>query len=252
MSLQALLFDVDGTLAETERDGHRRAFNLAFESKQLDWHWDDELYAQLLTVTGGKERIRYYADKFHSNIRLTDAQISEIHQVKTQRFVAMLDSGLLLMRSGVKRLLLEARAARFRLAIVTTTSLPNVLALLDNQLGREARDWFDSFAAGSVVNHKKPAADIYHYALQQLHLDARQCIAFEDSRNGLLSAHTAGVKCIVTPSFYTQGEKFTEACLVVDQLGEPGNPMRVLQGNAYQKPWIDMDLLTSIMREEKA
>lgn len=232
--LTTLLFDVDGTLAETE-EVHREAFNKAFEQAGLDWHWSPSLYAELLAVTGGKERIRYFLDTrlpgFETPIRL-DEYIASLHAAKTDIYTGMVASGQVALRPGVRRLLDEARGAGLRLGIATTTTPANVLALLTHSLADDAADWFEVIAAGGVVPNKKPAPDIYFYAMQQLGVDARECLAFEDSANGLLSARDAGLQTLVTVSQYTRGQNFSGAALVLDQLGEPDQPFEVLAGDA--------------------
>jgi len=231
-NLKALLFDVDGTLADTERDGHRVAFNQAFADAGLDWHWSVETYGQLLEVTGGKERIRYFIEMVDMNVHPTiglgkgagvdlDGFISTLHQSKTRHFISLLQSGAIPLRPGVERLLNEARAARLRLAIVTTTTPENVTALLTATLGKESIAWFDVIAAGDVVAEKKPAPDIYQYALQKLGLKASECLAFEDSEHGLLSATRAGLKTIVIVNDYTRDQDFSAAEIVLDQLDNP-------------------------------
>lgn len=222
---------MDGTLADTERDGHRVAFNRAFAAAGLDWHWDVNTYGRLLQVTGGKERIRYFIEAFKPSI---DAQLNlddfipALHQSKTGHFVTLLQSGAIHLRVGVKRLLLEARGSGLRLAIVTTTTAPNVTALLGATLGEESIGWFDVIAAGDVVPAKKPAPDIYLYALRELGLQATECMAFEDSDNGLLSAAGAGLKTLVTVNGYTRQQDFSAAALVLDHLGEPAQAFTVL------------------------
>ena len=148
--LAALIFDVDGTLADTERDGHRVAFNRAFADAGLDWEWSVELYGKLLAVTGGKERIRHYLDHFNTAFERPDGLdefIAGLHAAKTEHYTRMLSEGLIPLRSGVKRLLQEARDAGMRLAIATTTTPANVSALLNYSLAPDAADWFEVIAA---------------------------------------------------------------------------------------------------------
>ena len=233
--LKALLFDVDGTLADTERDGHRVAFNRAFADAGLDWVWDVPLYGELLAVTGGKERIRHYVERYRADFRPPpdfDDLVVRLHTAKTQHFTALVaDSGIPL-RPGVRRLLDEARHAGVRLAIATTTTPENVDALLRHALAPEAATWFDVIGAGDVVSAKKPAPDIYFYVLERLHLAPTECVAFEDSENGLRAALAAGVTTIVTVNDYTRTHDFRGAALVLDHLGEPGQPSRALAGTS--------------------
>ncbi len=253
-SLQALLFDVDGTLAETE-EGHRRAFNAAFAAAGLDWHWSPRQYRELLAVTGGKERIRHYIDTAGLAAGLPtdlDRFIAELHALKTRYYTEAVRTGNMGLRPGVARLIGEARAAGLRLAVATTTSPANVEALLQATLGPEAIGWFDAIAAGGVVPAKKPAPDIYHHALDRLGLPPDACLALEDSRNGLRAARAAGVPCLVTPSFYTDHEHFDGAVLVVSDLGEPDRPFRLIQGDAQGHAWVDLALLRQLHAAARA
>lgn len=219
--LKALIFDVDGTLAETERDGHRTAFNRAFKQAGLDWVWDVSLYGELLSITGGKERMLYYLQHSHHTPvekRQIKRAIADIHARKTELYTRKLKSGNMALRPGVERLINEARQQGLLLAIATTSSYDNVTALLTATLGTSALDWFTVIAAGDVVSQKKPAPDIYLYCLQQMGLDAAQCLAVEDSANGLQAAQSAGLVTLVTPSFYTHKQSFEGAACVVDCL----------------------------------
>ena len=234
--LEALLFDVDGTLADTERDGHRVAFNAAFAEAGLDWVWSVELYGNLLAVTGGKERIRHYLDHYNQDFERPaelDAFIAGLHQSKTRHYTEMLAGGAIPLRNGVRRLLEAARAEGLRLAIATTTTPANVTALLRHSLAPDAESWFEVIAAGDIVPAKKPAPDIFVWAMQQMGLEPRQCLALEDSENGVRSARGAGIESIVvTVNDYTKGHEFSGASLVLDQLGEEGDPAQVLSGTS--------------------
>jgi len=250
--LVALLFDVDGTLADTERDGHRVAFNLAFAEAGLDWNWGADLYEDLLSVTGGKERIRYYLDKYRPDVQLPgDAAkyIAGLHQAKTRHYEILLAKGEIPLRTGVERLLREAREAGYRLAVATTTTPANVTALLKNTVGSEAEQWFDIIAAGDVVPAKKPAPDIYFYAMEKMGLQPEQCIAFEDSENGIKATKGAGLKTIITVNGYTRNHDFDDAELVLDSFGEPQQPFHVLAGDSTivdGSTYLDMALVKRV------
>jgi len=237
--LEALIFDVDGTLADTERDGHRIAFNEAFKEAGLDWDWGVDLYGDLLQVTGGKERIRLYVEKFLTDFQ-PDDEITEfaarLHKRKTHFYLELLQSGAIPLRPGVERLINEARETGLRLAIATTTTPANVTYLLKSTLGEESLDWFEVIAAGDIVPAKKPAPDIYNWALQQMNLKPEACLAFEDSLNGVKSSLAANLKTLITVNGYTKNDDFTGAALVLDQYGEPDAPFSV----GYDYVTVDM------------
>lgn len=248
--LEALIFDVDGTLSETERDGHRVAFNRAFADAGPDWDWTVELYGDLLSVTGGKERLTYYLKRYRPDFqppRPVAEFVAELHAAKTKHYLQILAERGIPLRPGVKRLLTEAREAGLRLAIATTTTPANVTALLESVLPGKL-DWFEVIGAGDVVPAKKPAPDIYRYVLNELRLDPNQCLAFEDSELGLRSSLEAGLKTIVTINPYTTGQDFSGAALVVDNLGEPAQPIDVLAGNGFGPTYVDVALLFKIVR----
>lgn len=247
--LEALIFDVDGTLSDTERDGHRVAFNQAFADYGMDWHWSIDTYGKLLAVTGGKERMKYYAEHFLDKSQVPedlDAKIPELHAAKTRHYTELLSSGAIPLRPGVERLLTEARQLGLRLAIATTTTPENVTALLTHTLGADAIDWFEVIAAGDIVAAKKPASDIYDYALKTMKLAAEQCIAFEDSANGIKSSTGAKLNTIITINDYTKDHDFSDASIVLDQMGEPGQPFSVLAGDANNATYLDCTLVQKL------
>ncbi len=246
--LQGLIFDVDGTLANTERDGHRVAFNSAFVEAGLDWNWSVELYGKLLKVAGGKERVKYYIDRYLTNF-IEGKNINDfaayIHKLKTKYYLQLLHDGKITMRPGTQRLIQEARYANVTLAIATTSALPNVIALLEKYLDL---DWFEVIAAGDIVAAKKPAPDIYKYVLTKASIPTSNWIVIEDSDNGLIAAKIAGLKTIVTVNNYTEKQDLQQADLVVSDLGEPDRPCQVLQGNFAGK-YLDLAALKALIEE---
>ncbi len=235
MPLEALIWDVDGTLAETE-EGHRAAFNAAFAEAGLGWHWDVALYARLLAVAGGKERIRHYLDTTPGAGTLDADAVRRLHAAKTAHYVAAVSAGSVALRPGVRRLLHEARAAGLRLAIATTTSPDNVRALLLATLGAEGPGLFEVVGAGDVVPRKKPAPDIYRFVLRHLALTGENCVAFEDTVGGLDAARAAGIPVVVTASLYGGRAGFQAAAMLVDNLGEADAPCRALAGPKLAGP----------------
>jgi HAD superfamily hydrolase (TIGR01509 family) len=218
--LRALIFDVDGTLAETE-EAHRRAFNETFAEMGLHerfpdaaagWVWDQALYERLLKTTGGKERIAAY---LKGDLGVDPAPhgdlIAQIHAAKTRRYAALMAPGQIALRAGIVEIIARAREAGLKLGVATTTSAANIDALILATLGEPAAAVFDAIAAGDEVAAKKPAPDVYRLALARLGLPAEACLALEDSRNGLMSAKAAGIRCLICPGVYTRAETFPEA-----------------------------------------
>lgn len=217
--IRALIFDVDGTLAETE-ELHRRAFNDSFRAAGLGWHWTRADYTRLLTTTGGKERITRYLNEL--GLDPAGFPVAALHAAKTERYGALIAAGELTLRPGIAALLVEARRVGLRLACATTTSAPNVEALCRACFGKPAAEVFEVIAAGDVVAAKKPAPDIYLHALEGLGLGPGRAVAFEDSANGLRAASAAGLACIVSPGVYTLQDEFPGALAVLDCFSELG------------------------------
>ena len=218
--LEALIFDLDGTLADTE-ETHRQAFNAAFIEFGLWWDWSPPLYGQLLAVSGGKERLRHYI----GTLRVPAAErerlqhiVPALHDTKTRIYTELLVRGQRPFRPGVLALLRAAKAAGLKLAIASTTTSANVSALVQANLGAAPGIAFDVVACGDQVVQKKPAPDIYRLTLSSLRLPSEACIAFEDSLNGLRAAKAAGLASVVTPSRWTVEQDFSAAELVLPTL----------------------------------
>jgi HAD superfamily hydrolase (TIGR01509 family) len=222
MSIKAIIFDVDGTLAETE-DLHRMAYNKAFAQSGLDWHWDATLYDQLLAVTGSKERIRYYLRDFLPGFAKPadyDGFVRQLYALKTQHYVAMVRGGQIALRPGIKTLIEDAHGAGIALAIATTTAADNVAALLEVGLGPRWADLFGAVGCGDIVPDKKPAPDVYLWVLQQLGVRAAECIALEDSDNGLRASLAAGIRTYITVSAHTRAHRFEGAAAIFEDLSD--------------------------------
>ena len=233
--LKALIFDVDGTLANNERDGHRVAFNLAFRDAGLNWFWDEAIYDRLLEVFGGKERIRHYMEHFLPDFKSPedlDVFIRDLHKLKSRHYLELLRSGAIPLRPGVARLVKEARSAGLKLAIASTTTIENAILLIRVSLGEDSLKWFDVMACGDIVANKKPAPDIYLYTLEQLGLTAAECLVIEDTEAGLAAAQAAGLTTLITLNDSTRNQDFSAAAIVLNQLGEPERGFEVLAGDA--------------------
>jgi HAD superfamily hydrolase (TIGR01509 family) len=221
--MKALIFDCDGVLVDTERDGHRVAFNRAFAEAGIEAEWSVGLYGELLKIAGGKERMKYYFDRNGWPGGTTpETLIPELHKLKTAIFTALISGGSLPLRPGVTRIVDEAQAAGVRLAVCTTSDPKSVDGVLD-LMGAKRKAFFEAVLAGDVVAKKKPNPEIYDLAKQRLGLDGKECVVIEDSRNGLLAATGAGMPCLITTSTYTLDEDFHEAARVVPELGDSPN-----------------------------
>ena len=222
--LAALIFDVDGTLAETE-EAHRAAFNQAFTDFGLPWSWDAARYRDLLRVAGGKERITAFARQSDPN-RLAEGGFTdlvvELHRHKTTLYADNVAAGTVPLRPGIRRVIGEALAADLRLAVATTTSRANVLALLDGATGGAGHLWFETLACGEDAPVKKPDPGVYLEVLRRLDLPAAACLAVEDSANGVRAARAAGIPVVATRSLYTAGDDLDGAVAVFPDLAELG------------------------------
>jgi HAD superfamily hydrolase (TIGR01509 family) len=222
-TLRALIFDVDGTLADTEHL-HRFAFNEAFAQAGLAWHWDARTYRRLLKVAGGRERIAHW-QRARRDVPdgpwSADAEpVLRLHAAKTAIYTRLVGAGEIPLRDGVEALLAEARGRGLRLAIATTTSPPNIAALLGRNLGADWAQRFEVVEDAATAPRRKPDPQVYRQALERLGLEPRECLAFEDSVNGLLAARAADVPTLVTPSYYTARDDFRGAMRVMRDLAE--------------------------------
>ena len=250
--LKAIIFDVDGTLAATE-ETHRQAFNEAFKEFKIPFQWSVSKYIQLLSISGGKERILKFlkTQNFEApgNENLRD-YILKVHQLKSEIYREKLIAGHIGLRDGVERLINEARQNKISMAIATCTSTANVEAVLKNALGEDALSYFDTLVSSDLVADKKPSPAVYQYALANLGLKPENCIVIEDTSNGNRAALAAGIKTVVTTHPLTVDEDFTGASLVIDKLGEPEEHFTVTSGNSLGTNYVNVDLLEKILTSD--
>jgi len=241
---RVLIFDCDGVLADTERDGHLVAFNQMWREQGVNWQWSVEQYAEKLKIGGGKERIASLARDadFRAAFQVPDSEdawqaiVAGWHKRKSEIFKDLVMSGAMPGRPGVKRLTRDALDQGWTLAVCSTSAQASVQAVLDSVVGKDLSARFAGVFAGDIVKAKKPAPDIYNYAADHLGLAHGDCIVVEDSRNGLQSAAAAGMTCVITYNALTQGEDFSEAALVVSSLGDPGEPATVAANRSQAQP----------------
>jgi HAD superfamily hydrolase (TIGR01509 family) len=257
--MPALIFDCDGVLADTERYGHLPAFNRTFADFGLPVHWSEADYAEKLRIGGGKERMASLLtpEFVQANGLPTDAHaqkdvLASWHRSKTAHYTRAVAEGQMPPRPGIDRIVAEARAAGWQLAVASTSAEPSVRAVLAHAVGEERAADFKVYA-GDIVPRKKPAPDIYNLAVSDLGINPEEAIVVEDSANGLRAALAAGLKTIVTVSSYTAQEDFRGAALVVSSLGDPGTPARVLDDPLSLEPQghIDLQLLTAVLNDSK-
>lgn len=242
MTLKALIFDVDGTIADTERDGHREAFNLAFKEVGLKWEWSEAVYGELLGVGGGYERMVAYA-RYYQQQPVSDKVLQAAHQHKARYFTELVAAGNVPLRSGIKRLFQETKDAGLALAVATNCSSFSLRALTTSLLDAEPEDVFSVQVTGDNLQHKKPHPSAYHNALKGLDLPACECMAFEDSFIGLQSSLANELVTVVTSNDYTAREDFTGSPLVLSELGEQSQPCQTLHDEHDIGPvqWFSVD-----------
>ena len=249
--LKAIIFDVDGTLADTE-EVHRQAFNRAFKEFELDWDWTPTLYEELLSISGGRERITYYGADLLGEFRSRDKfehYVREIHQVKSRFYAEMLDDGEIPLRPGVERLLNEIRESGLSLAIATSSTFTNLKTLLDRNLPQDWMSWFSAIATCDTVSKKKPSPAVYKSALSILKLDPAHAIAVEDTVNGCVAATSAGLTTIITTHFFTRHHHYPNASLVVDSLGDNDRPFKLISGDGDDHEMVDVALLEYLVEQ---
>jgi len=228
--LKAIFWDQDGVIIDTEKDGHRVAFNKMFKEYGYDFEWDVDTYGELLRISGGKERMRrYFTEKgilLEGSPEKDDELLLILHKRKTAIFVEMIESGILPLRTGVRRLMQEALESGLRLGICTTANERSANAIARGMLGDISLEFV---LAGDVVSRKKPDPEIYLLALEKTGLSPDQCIVIEDSHNGLLAAKAAGLRSVATTNVYTENEDLSAASIVVTSLGDPDGEKGVLK-----------------------
>lgn len=244
-----LIFDCDGVLSDTEREGHLPAFNQTFEEFSLPVRWSESDYAQKLKIGGGKERMASLLEPafiaaagLPSEPEAQRLEVARWHKRKTQLYTDMIAAGRLPPRPGIRRIIAQALAQGWTLAVASTSAQESVEAILRVAAGPENARRFAAVLAGDVVPRKKPAPDIYLLALQRLGKRASECLVIEDSENGLRAALGAGLGCVITVNGYTEREDFSGAALVVSDLGDPGHPTQVLANRSAARPAQQIEL----------
>ena len=248
MELNAVFFDVDGTIAETE-EFHRKSFNESFKEFSLDWFWDEAIYKELINIGGGKERIMFHLKKAWPEMleyKNLSNYIDSIHKVKNEIYEDYINDSKITARPGVFRLIEELKKNNISIALVSSTSEVSLLNLFTKGFNIDPYKMFDLVAHGDCTKLKKPSPEIYEWALQKLQLPSEACIAIEDSPRGLESSNNANIKTIITPSKLTLNENFKDAELVISNLGEPDKPFKIISGKTYNYDYVCFDLLQMI------
>ncbi|MCZ6805072.1 MAG: HAD-IA family hydrolase [Proteobacteria bacterium] len=249
MKLKGIVLDVDGTMADTE-EIHRQAFNQTFDEFDLNWRWSKSEYQKQLLISGGKERFKKCLNKDKALKNKVENQglfIQKLHKRKSEHYRSMLASDEIQLRPGITRLINEAQDKRILLGIATSSSMANLRTLLNKTLNIDPDELFNAIITSDTVSDKKPSPVVYQCAHAGLGLSPDTCIAIEDTRNGNLSALSAGLHTIITTHAYTIDNDFTGASLVVNHLGEPNNGFTQVQGIECDKSYVDIELLNYII-----
>lgn len=249
MKLNGIIFDVDGTIADTE-EIHRQAFNQTFEEHNLNWHWSIEDYRKILLISGGKERFRKFLNEdetLKKEVGDPEKFIQELHKKKSENYRALLKSDGIQFRPGIVRLIDEAREKNIQLGVATSSSMANLTTLFNKIMNVEPNELFNSIVTSDTVQEKKPSPAVYQCVLAGLGLNAETCIAIEDTQNGNIAALEAGLKTIITTHTYTTDNDFSGASIVLNNLGEPDRPFIKSQGNDFDQSYIDIKLLDKII-----
>jgi HAD superfamily hydrolase (TIGR01509 family) len=245
MKLKGIIFDVDGTIADTE-EFHRQAFNKAFRDFDLDWYWSEQDYHDILSISGGKERFRICLEhdpELRSRIDNITRFINDLHQCKSEHYRTLLHTGAIQLRPGIKRLINEAQDKGVMLGIATSSSTANFHSLIEHTLGVDPKTLFTAIVTSDIVSDKKPCPVVYQCTLAGMGLTADHCIAIEDTSNGNDAARYAGLNTVITTHAYTTDNDFTGASLITSHLGDQDNPMQVRYGETLGKSLVDIELL---------
>jgi HAD superfamily hydrolase (TIGR01509 family) len=252
--LEAILFDVDGTLIDTE-ELHRQAYNETFVQFGLGWDWNAKLYADLLSVSGGEARIAHYIDQLDlppaEKTRLRRI-IPAIHRIKTKCYGELIASNSVRLRSGVARLMEEGRRSGVRIGLAASSASANVQTLVASAFHQDVGNVADAIVCADEVARKKPAPDIYELLLTLLRVAPSACVAFEDSNNGLNAAKAAGLFTVVTPTRWTMAQKFDNADLVLPGLGDPQNPPEPSITSRIGWPYLELAQLEALRSNKRS